>query len=178
MRDEFTVLFKRFSVIFIIIFIISLKFIKISTFSDLFDVVSRSVGYSVTILMIYISYLWRYDPFIKIPRLKKEYRGEIIYNHDRGAGSKEVDIKIRQTLLNIDLKITSNEMKSTSFNGIIIEENSNYYLYYNYITNPLSEASEKNPIQIGTCRIDLDDMKNIKGTYWTNRKTVGDIRLK
>ncbi|HHY08835.1 MAG TPA: hypothetical protein GX530_10075 [Corynebacteriales bacterium] len=72
----------------------------------------------------------------------------------------------------------SSEYASTSIVSTIVCENGHYILYYTYITNPKSKYSERNPIQYGTCRLELDNTMELRGTYWTSRRTIGDIYLK
>lgn len=58
-----------------------------------------------------------------------------------------------------------------------MEENEQYVLYYTYITNPKSKYSKENPIQYGTCRLLINSTDKLTGTYWTSRKTIGDMEL-
>lgn len=173
MKDEIKILLQRFGFIAIGIFLI--KYNLIPGDKDLFDISSQSISASTVLIVLYIIYLWRYDPFIKIPRLNKKYHGKIQYDHEKGKGEKNVEIKIYQTLLNVEIKLESNEMKSVSLVGDIVLENGDYYLYYVYRTSPSAKYSDKNPIQIGACRMDLEKTDNITGVYWSNRGTKGDI---
>ena len=56
--------------------------------------------------------------------------------------------------------------------------NNEFFLYYTYITNPKSKYGSENPIQFGTCRLSINVKNKLTGTYWTNRRTIGDIELK
>lgn len=182
MKDEVKILLQRFGFIVICIaiaivlgkYIFSKDNLTLGA-KDFFDISSQSISISTIFIVFYITRLWKYDPFVKIPRLNKEYHGKIQYDHKKGKGEKNVDIKIYQTLLNVEIKMESNEMKSVSLYGDIVLENGDYYLYYIYRTSPLAKYSDKNPIQIGACRMDLEKADNIIGVYWSNRGTKGDI---
>mgnify|MGYP000896634001 CR=1 FL=1 len=181
-KIEIKILLQRFGfiVICIAIVIILAKYIfskgnLILGAKDIFDISLQSIDISTIFIVFYITYLWKYDPFVKIPKLNKEYHGKIQYDHKKGKGEKNVEIKIYQTLLTVKIKMESNEMKSVSLYGDIILENGDYYLYYIYRTSPLAKYSDNNPIQIGACRMDLEKVDNITGVYWSNRGTKGDI---
>ena len=124
---------------------------------------------------IYERILWRYNPLEKIPRLRKEYEGLLKYSYDGVSGEKKIKIAIKQSLLNISLKITTDEIISNSVYANIILENEEYILYYIYTTNPKSEYIAKNPIQYGACRLIIDTDYEMRGIYWTSQKTIGDI---
>ena len=136
---------------------------------DYWDLILESAGYSVIPIAIYERYLWKYNPFVKMPRLKNNYKGK--------SGEKVVEIEIKQSFLSTDVKLKSDEISSKTITSNLVEENGGFVLYYTYITNPLSRYSEKNPIQIGTCKLLIDKIDSIKGSYWTNRKTIGDLTL-
>ena len=126
---------------------------------------------------IYEKILWRYNPLEKTPKLNKKYEGTLKYNYEGVSGEKKIKIVIKQSLLNISLKILTDEINSYSLFGNIILENEEYVLYYTYITSPKSEFIYKNPIQYGTCRLIIDPDYEMRGTYWTSQKTTGDIYL-
>ena len=144
---------------------------------DYRDFILESAGYSVIPIAIYERYLWKYNPFVKMPRLKKKYTGVLNYNYKGRSGEKVVEIEIKQSFLSTDMKLKSDEISSKTITSNLVEENGGFVLYYTYITNPLSRYSEKNPIQIGTCKLLIDKIDSIKVSYRTNRKTIGDLTL-
>lgn len=100
------------------------------------------------------------------------------YLYNGTQGTKNIDIKISQTLTDVNVSIKSDEITSKSITSELVEENNQYVLYYTYITQPKSEFSDKNPIQYGTCKVLVDDVKEFHGVYWTTSKTKGDIYFK
>ena len=178
MKAKMESLIKLSGIIITFIFIIFYKFKIPKSVLDYWDLILESAGYSVFAIGIYERYLWKYNPFVKMPRLKKKYTGVLSYNYEDRSGEKAVEIEIKQSFLSTDVKLKSDEISSKTITSNLVEENGGFVLYYTYITNPSSRYSEKNPIQIGTCKLWIDKNDSIKGSYWTNRKTIGDLTLK
>lgn len=166
----------KLSAIFCVIIFLVLKYLKGSeTLLDNWELITQAVGYSVILTLVYEKWIWRINPLIKIPKFKKEYGGLIKYEYNGIQGTKNIDIKISQTLTNVYVSIKSDEITSKSITSELVEENNKYVLYYTYITQPKSEFSDENPIQYGTCKVLVDDVKEFHGIYWTTSKTKGDI---
>lgn len=92
--------------------------------------------------------------------------------------TKSIQINIKQSLLQTNVEIITNEISSQSITSSLVLENEQSILYYTYITSPKSRYSTNNPIQYGTCRIMIRDGELPVGTYWTSRQTKGDITFK
>lgn len=92
--------------------------------------------------------------------------------------TKSIQINIKQSLLQTNVEIITNEISSQSITSSLVLENEQSILYYTYITSPKSSYSTNNPIQYGTCRIMIRDVELPVGTYWTSRQTKGDITFK
>lgn len=167
---------KSFWVV-VVIFAIRCLIYMPSSIYDFIGCAGESITISVIIMGLYEKWLWRYNPLEKIPKMDKMYNGKIEYNYDGIYSEKETTISIKQSLLTTSVKITTNEVCSNSISSNLVLENSEYILYYTYITNPKSKYSKENPIQYGTCRLMLDDKNNLRGNYWTSRQTIGDIYL-
>lgn len=144
---------------------------------DYFGAVGETIGITVILMGVYNAILWRYNPLEKMPRLMGKYSGHIEFNFTGTLESKAVNVIIKQTALTVSVKITTDEITSNTITSNLVEENGEYVLYYTYITNPRSRHSEENPIQHGTCRLTEDGDSKMLGTYWTSRKTIGDIEL-
>lgn len=153
---------------------------------DYLDIVEQAVTVSLPIILFYGSLLWKFNPLEKTPRIMGEYTGNINYCYMNQPETKSIEVFIKQNLFGIKVKIKTNEITSNTITGNFVEENDDYVLYYNYITNPKSRYSEKNPIQRGTCRLvpeisvkkfRIEWVSELSGTYWTSRQTIGDIHL-
>lgn len=149
-------------------------------FSSLYDFIGAAgevISVTLFIMGLYSGWLWRYNPFEKVPKLMGTYNGIIEYNFDGKQSRKNTVVIIRQTLLSIKIQIKTNEITSNTIVGNLVEERDEYILYYTYITNPKSKYSKINPIQYGTCRLSTSNPNNLVGVYWTSRQTIGDIEL-
>lgn len=146
------------------------------TTSDVFDVIGGVVSITIIIMGVYSSWLWRWNPFEKIPKIFGNYTGVIEFNFTGVDEKKDTSVEIKQTLFTTRVKIVTNEITSNCITSEIKKENGQNILYYTYITNPKSKYSQQNPIQYGTCRLVIDG-DYLSGTYWTTRKTTGDISL-
>ena len=150
-------------------------------FNSLYDFIGAAgevISITIVIMGLYSGFLWRYNPFEKIPKLMGLYEGIIEYSYNGTMAKKDTFVKIRQTLLSTKVQITTNEITSNTIVANLVEENEEYVLYYTYITNPKSKYSKENPIQHGTCRLILSTKDCLTGNYWTSRQTIGDIELK
>ena len=75
------------------------------------------------------------------------------------------------------MKLKSDETSSKTITSDLVEENGEFVLYYTYITNPLSRCSDENPIQVGTCKLVIDNINDIRGHYCTSRNTLGNLHF-
>ena len=148
-----------------------------SSIIDYWDLILESTSYSIFFILLYERVLWRYNPFIKFPKLKKFYTGKLKYNFKGTIREKNIEVEINQTFLSTNIKVKTDEISSKTIMSELLEENGEYVIYYTYVTNPFSEFSDMNPIQLGTCKLIIDSSDSINGTYWTNRKTIGDLYL-
>ena len=150
-------------------------------FNSLYDFIGAAgevISVTVIIMGLYSKLLWQYNPLEKTPKLMGKYNGKIEYNFSGIVEKKDISVAIKQSLFSIKVQITTNEITSNTIVGNLVEENDEYILYYTYITNPKSKYSKENPIQYGTCRLLTNTKNKLIGTYWTSRKTIGDIELK
>ena len=177
MKSKMEALIKLSGIIVLVIFIILYKLKMPESVLEYWDLILESTGYSVIAIVVYERYLWKYNPFVKIPRLKKKYTGILSYNYKGKFGEKNVEIEIKQSFLSTDVKLKSDEISSKTITSDLVEENGEFVLYYTYITNPLSRCSDENPIQVGTCKLVIDNINDIRGNYWTSRKTIGDLHF-
>lgn len=151
---------------------------SLSSLIECIEMTSAAVGYSMFPLILYEKILWKWDPFVKMPRLKKTYIGKLRSTYSEEIKEKKVVLEINQSYLSALVKMKTNEITSKTITSEIIEENGEYVLYYTYQTQPKSEYSKGNPIQIGTCKLNILNKTELEGVYWTSRKTTGDLVLK
>ncbi len=161
-----------------IIFVVAGYFIiQPITFDDYSSCVSYAISGVTILFLLYEKILWRFIPWNRPPVLKKEYDGVIEYVRKNQSCSKDIEITVKQTLLTIRITTKTDINSSRALTGEIVEEHGTNVLYYSYITNPSAQYRDDNPIQYGTCRMELslDKNKTMTGHYWTSAKTAGDI---
>lgn len=178
MKSKLVALIKISGVLVLLIFIILYYFKTPSSVVDYWDLTLEATGYSVSGIIVYERLLWRYNPLVNFPKLKKYYIGKLKYNFQGISGEKDIELEINQTFLSISIKLKTDEISSKTITSELLDENGEYVIYYTYVTNPSSKYSEKNPMQLGTCKLLVDNINSINGIYWTNRRTIGDLYLK
>ncbi len=171
-------MFKLVGLLAICIFLVQYFISPPESTSETWSLALKSAGYTVPVAFVYEKWLWRFNPLAKIPKLKTNYDGLLKYNYKGVYGEKNIAITIKQTYLTTKITIITDEIESNTITSELLVENDKYVLYYTYITNPKSEYSDENPIQLGTCRIAINNTNEFSGKYWTNRKTIGDIDFK
>lgn len=162
----------------IIVFIVMYLLSKPKSLYDYFSCIGEAVSIALILMGLYERWLWWFNPLEKIPKIRGTYSGYIEYSYNGTFDKKVARIGIKQSLLSTSVKIITDEITSNTIASNIVYENGEYVLYYTYITNPKSRYSDNNPIQYGTCRISSNCNSELRGTYWTTRKTIGDICLK
>lgn len=160
------------------VFIIRCVISKPTSSYDCFGFAGETISVALILMGIYERWLWQFNPLEKVPNIKGEYIGNIEYNYNGKPDKKKTIITIKQSLLSTNVKITTNEITSSTISSGIVLENKEYVLYYTYITNPKSKYSKENPVQYGACRVIMKNKTELQGTYWTTRQTTGDIYLK
>jgi hypothetical protein len=165
-------------ILFFLIRIFLLPFFsKPVTIYDYIGYAGEAITITLFIFGFYNSIFWRFNPFQKIPRLYGKYIGRIDSSYKNNQTNKKIKVEIQQTMLSVNVKITTDEITSNSIVSNLIEENGEYILYYTYLTNPQSKYKKENPILHGTCRLFCKTKTELQGKYWTTSNTTGDITL-
>ena len=168
---------NKYLQIFLYIVIIIFALLKFLLNMNLSDAISYSVTTCLFIALIYERIIWRYNLLEKTPRLKKNYKAVIKYQYDGKHKSKEVDLIIHQNLHFVRVEMKSNESFSKSIIASVYLDNGIWYLTYTYINEPNQKVRNRSAIHYGTCKLNLNDINNIKGEYFTDRSSCGDIEL-
>lgn len=148
-----------------------------ASFEGLVSSFSKGIAVGAVAAVAYERFLWKVNPLEKRPRLLGRYDCVLEYSHDKGEGRKETTAIVKQTLLTTSVSFCTDEITSNTKASELVDENGRYVLYYTYLTTPQMKYSRKNPIQYGTCRLEVMDGGNLRGTYWTSSSTTGDITL-
>jgi SMODS-associating 2TM, beta-strand rich effector domain len=128
---------------------------------------------------------WRWplvNVFVKRPNLIGVYRGELRsqwINPETNQGIPPIPsfIVIRQTLSDIHIRLFTEQSQSASLQGFISRQADEYReLIFSYRNEPKIEHRAHSQIQYGGAKLQISqDTKNLDGSYWTDRATVGGM---
>lgn len=145
---------------------------------DIYGYAGESIAFSVIVILLYEKWLWRINPFEKTPRLAKEYVGVLITTYKGDRLEKEIKIQVYQTLLNVSLVLVTDESKSNSISASIDKIHNEWKLIYCYINVPNASTRDRSEIHYGTAMLCVDNVQELSGHYFTDRKTTGDMIFK
>lgn len=173
--------FMRKSIWFTIImfclrcFLSGTKIITEFSIYDLYGYAGEAITFSAFLMVGYEKWLWRYNPFGKTPVLKKEYKGTLLSTYD--GIEKNAILKIKQTLLSINVVFITGESKSKSISASIDKIQDEWQLTYCYLNVPKANVRDRSAIHYGTALLCIDNPREIQGQYFTDRKTTGDMKF-
>lgn len=181
MNNKFTSLIKKSSWILIIAFCLRCGFswktlINNVSMYIIFGYAGEAISITTLFILAYEKYLWRFNPLESTPVLYKSYTGYFISNYDNIK--RDCKLSVKQTLLSTKIIFLSSESKSKSISSsidVVLGEN---ILTYCYINTPEAQFRDRSEIHYGTAMLCVDDTKEICGEYFTDRKTIGDMRFK
>lgn len=142
---------------------------------EIWDALTYASTFTSFVVILYVTILWRINPFEKIPKLKKEYIGTLISTYDNEK--RDVKIIINQNLFETKIIFESNESSSKSITANFYDEYGTQMLSFGYINNPKAIYKDRSPIHYGLCILEIKDKNNLEGQYFTDRCTRGDIKL-
>lgn len=111
--------------------------------------------------------------FSKVPVLNCTY--DVLIKSSFDDKERNGTISIYQTYLDISLTLKTKEGFSESFSANLIYNEGRKKLIYSYQNNPKMLIQNSSPIHYGTAVLNLDDIDNIEGYYYTSRMTKGEI---
>lgn len=159
----------------------NLSFININT---IWEDITTTITIVALICTLFATYAWKWKVFhnwlVPFPCLSGMWSGEIKSTHNSDLISIPVEVTIRHSFFNIQIRIKTGESSSISICGSfdIDEERGLKQLIYSYQNNPKATIRERSEIHYGTTRLEIsDNAKILEGEYWTTRKTTGDIRI-
>lgn len=143
------------------------------SFYGILGYASEAIGATVLFMGFYEKLLWKYDPFEDTPVLKRCYKGTLTSTFD--GIEREANLKIKQTLLSINIILTSGESSSRSISSTIENVLGEKQLTYCYINMPKASFRHKSEIHYGTAIVCIEDPNRLTGHYFSDRKTTGDM---
>lgn len=181
MVTQFQTLVKRTIYVVIGLFIVRCFFSwgSLSKYPKIYAIygyAGEAITATTLLAVIYERWLWKYDPTIKTPVLKKEYEGTFVSSYDNKE--RKADLHIHQTLLSMTIIMSTGESKSKSISSSIDNILGEYQLTYCYLNTPNANVRNRSEIHYGTAMLCIDDPAIIKGQYFTDRRTMGDMEFK
>lgn len=141
---------------------------------------------------VFKKWLWKL-PFlqgwlVKIPNLNGEWSGKlrstwIDPNTHQATAPISTQATIKQTLTDITIDLVTNEMESRSVLADVScdVQRGIAEVKYIYLSEPEATVKERSAIHYGAAKLVVKRPKTglqLKGEYWTGRKTTGTILLK
>jgi hypothetical protein len=147
--------------------------------NSIISIASQTAGYTVIIWIAYAKFIWRYMPkFIEnTPYIGGTWKGEI-YSDYNGGMKIDSEIKIIQDLFKTKIKVKTNESESeTIVSDFVINGNDDNILFYTYRNEPKADVRFRSAIHYGSVQLRLVSRNDLEGSYWTDRKTTGTMKL-
>ena len=187
---------KRFALTIFVVYAICACWIAYRSgknITSLWDIITSSYKTLPLVLIfitLFVSYAWRWKVFrswlVPFPDLNGTWQGTIQTtweNPKTGAIPPPIPVilSIKQSFTQISCVMRTAEMTSRSYladfwlNG----DEQIRMLGYSYHSKPLPTVVERSQPHDGTIVFEIIEVpaKKLKGTYWTARKTTGEINL-
>ncbi|WP_373213901.1 hypothetical protein [Blautia obeum] len=156
-------------------FLSGTKIIAEFSIYDLYGYAGEAIAFSAFVMLVYEKWLWRYNPLEETPVLKKKYRGTLLSTYD--GIERDATLEIKQTLLSINVIFITGESRSKSISSSIEKIQEEWQLTYCYLNVPQANVRDRSAIHYGTALLCIEDPEEIKGQYFTDRKTTGDMHF-
>lgn len=183
MSKQFEELIKKAMWVLIILFVIRclisasdiIKPFSFDSVYSIFGYAGEAIGVTAIIVAIYNNWGWKYDPTIQRPVLKKKYSGTI--NSSYNSQTYDAKLEIKQSFLKISVILKTQESTSKSLIASIDDVFGERLLTYTYLNTPMASVRERSAIHYGTAMLSVDNPLEITGTYFTDRKSTGDVQF-
>lgn len=142
---------------------------------EFLDALSYTITITSFVVALYVTVIWKINPFENVPKLRKEYRGELISTYDNKK--RDIKILVKQNLFETKIIFESEESSSKSITANFYDEYGTKMLSFGYINNPKAIYKDRSPIHYGMCILEIKDKEHLEGQYFTDRCTRGDITL-
>ena len=180
MKKQIDSLLKKAMWVAVALFVIrcAVSFEEIKTNPSLyafFGYAGEAVGLAAIVMILYEKWLWRYDPLSGVPCIKGYYEGSFTSTYD--LVKREASLTVTQSFLSVGLTMSTNESHSRSIAASIDNASGVNRLVFSYQNDPMAEVRDRSQIHYGSAMLTLDEKDCLKGTYFTDRKTTGDLYL-
>ena len=138
-----------------------------------FSLIGDAITITTVIAVVYERFLWAFDKSSKVPVVKGKYQGCIVSSWD--GQKRDATLEIKQTLLKISITMKTRESSSGSVSASIDEVLGEKQLTYCYLNKPMACVRDRSGIHYGTAMLNCDCSGKLTGSYFTDRKTTGDM---
>lgn len=136
----------------------------------------EAIAVACLLLFFYDRFWWKSLNFWKIPVFAKEYEGTISSSYDNKK--RKAKMIVKQTFLSIKITMKTAESCSDSVCESIEDQNGSLILTYTYLNKPDLKLYDRSKMHFGTATFRCDDLEQLKGDYYTDRKTIGTMVFK
>ncbi len=171
MRETLKSYGKYFVGLAILVYVLLSLILKNKSIVDNIDL---AITITLVLASIYSVHFWKYNPLEKTPKIYGKYKMTFISTYDNSK--RTMDVTIKQDLFLNRIYMSTNESKSESISSSIITKHDSCELTYTYQNIPNATERNHSEIHFGTCTLKIIDNKIISGSYYTDRKTTGEIK--
>lgn len=187
---------KRFALAIFAVFAVCFCWVAFrsgKTVTDLWSALSiayKTIPLVLLVIGLFVSHAWRWKFFrgwlVPFPDLNGTWQGSIQttwINPDTGTTPKPIPVilTINQSFIRISCVMRTAEMTSHSYLADFWLDGDVQVrmLGYSYHSKSLPSVVDRSPSHDGTIVFELigEPVAKLKGTYWTERKTTGEIVL-
>lgn len=156
-------------------------------FSKALSHISTTISINIIFWLVFIKWLWKLRLFfpwlVQVPNFSGKWEGTVKSNWGNGAQNPiPMEITIEQTFLNIQVRIKTEESRSSSIGASfnIDKDRGQQQLFYSYLNTPKPGVRERSEIHYGSALLLFEgfDVNEMEGEYWTSRETTGEMHLK
>lgn len=135
----------------------------------------EAIFVSGIILFLYNNWLWKVFNFWKVPVFAKRYIGTMYSSYD--GKERKAELIVVQSFLSIKIQMKTNESVSISNCECLNCENGTNILTYIYLNKPDLKLYERSKMHYGTAILRCDNVNQLSGDYYTDRKTIGSLKF-
>ncbi|NTV67068.1 MAG: hypothetical protein HGB06_05185 [Chlorobaculum sp.] len=164
--------------------------LDLSKVKDFFGLIPKVVSIDLLVIAVFVKWGWKLKIFrgwlVPFPNLNGTWTGSIYSSWinpetEQGVPPIPVMLTVNQTFFHISCKMKTGEMDSFSISeGFNIDDERQLkQLAYIYTSKPRISLNQRSLPHDGSMVFDIieNPEKKLKGRYWTERKTTGEIIL-
>lgn len=165
--------------------------LNLSEARDFFGLIPQVVSFDLFVILVFVKWGWKLKIFkgwlVPFPNLNGTWVGFVNsrwINPEDGKRlpSVPVMLTIRQSFFHISFVLRSSEMESASYSeGFLLDADRQIRkIAYSYTSKPRILLSDRSHAHDGAAILDIiqQPQLRLKGKYWTDRLSTGEIDLK